>query len=98
MSSYSYVCPHTTHMCPHTTICILIPLDVCPHTTIQVSSYSYMRPHTAIHVSSYYYISVLRAHEAQQDPALYMYAKLPTIYVSACYYICVLDMCPHTAI
>jgi hypothetical protein len=57
-----------------------------------------MRPHTAIHVSSYYYISVLRAHEAQQDPALYMYAKLPTIYVSACYYICVLDMCPHTAI
>jgi hypothetical protein len=37
---------------------------MCPHTTM-----------SAIYVSSYYYVSVLRVHEAQQDPVLYMYTN-----------------------
>jgi hypothetical protein len=85
VSLYYSVCPHYYDMLPHTTICVLMLLCVCPHTTMCVSSYYC----TAIYMSSYY----------EEAGAACAHRRVGRMASQRCH-ICVLVllcMCPHTA-
>jgi hypothetical protein len=82
VSSYYYMCPHTTmYVSSYYHKCVLILQYMCLHTTVYVSSYYCKCVLMLLYVSSYYYICVL---------ILLYTCPHTSIYVSSYYYIRVL--------